>query len=229
MCQSLHSIIQSTFTLFNACCGGLTIVLSAVTFVPVYASSFSLADFELSGVVVNDNSDSLAVVFDTQRSNELVLRVGDVIAGCVLDYIRRSRVSFYCNDQVQTLTLRSLSVDITNTLGPDVWSPPVAITKQYQEQLFNQPANFITAFNLVPHLQDGQLTAFEIKSIPEDEEMSASLDLQQGDLIVAINGVAANNADEFSDAFDQIQYTQSVELELIRDEVRYYKNFLLQR
>jgi len=105
----------------------------------------------------------------------------------------------------------------------------VAISQQDQEQLFDQPANFITTFNLVPHMQDGQLTAFEIKSTPEDTKVSEALDLKQGDLIVAVNGVSAQDANEFSSAFEQIKFTQSVDIELIRDDVRYYKNYLLQR
>jgi type II secretion system protein C len=191
------------------------------------SAPLKLANFELSGVVMN-NSDSLAVLFDKEQRNELVLRVGDVVAGCVLDYVRRSRVSFYCNDQILTLTLRSLSIDITSTIGKDVWSPPVAISREDREQLFDQPEKFITIFNLVPHMQDGQLAAFEVKSIPE-EEISRTLDLQEGDLIVAMNGVSASNADEFSKAFEQIKFIQSVDIELIREGVRYYKNYLLQR
>ncbi len=228
MYLSLHSIIPSTFIRSNTAWVSIAILSAAVLLAPVSATSFKLANFELSGVVVN-NSDSLAVIFDKEKRNELVLRVGDVVAGCVLDYIRRSRVSFYCNDQVQTLTLRSLSVDITATTGQDVWSPPVAISQQDQEQLFDQPANFITAFNLVPHMQDGQLTAFEIKSTPKDTKVSEALDLKQGDLIIAVNGVSAQDANEFSSAFEQIKFTQSVDIELIRDDVRYYKNYLLQR
>jgi type II secretion system protein C len=191
------------------------------------SAPLKLANFELSGVVMN-NSDSLAVLFDKEQRNELVLRVGDVVAGCVLDYVRRSRVSFYCNDQVLTLTLRSLSIDITSTLGKDVWSPPVAISNEDRAQFFDQPENFITTFNLVPHMQDGQLAAFEVKNVPE-EEISQTLDLQEGDLIVAVNGVAATNAGEFSQAFEQIKITQSIDIELIRDDVRFYKNYLLQR
>jgi len=53
--------------------------------------------------------------------------------------------------------------------------------------------------------------------------------LKQGDLIVAVNGVSAQDANEFSSAFEQIKFTQSVDIELIRDDVRYYKNYLLQR
>lgn len=229
MFLSLPSIIRSTFTRFNTGFAGMTMLISVGAFVPgVSSASFNLGDFELSGVVVNNN-DSLAVVFDKQRRNELVLRVGDAIADCVVDYIRRSRVSFYCNNQVQTLTLRSLSVDIASTNGPDVWSPPLTITQDYQEKLFEQPADFITAFNLVPYLQDGELKAFEIKSVPEDAEMSTILDLQKGDLIIAVNGVSAASAEEFSNAFAQIKFTQSIDLELIRGNVRYYKNYLLQR
>lgn len=228
MYQCLHSITQSTFIQSSTKRISIALISSAVLISSVLASPFKLANFELSGVVVN-NTDSLVVLFDKENRAELVLRVGDVVAGCVLDYIRRSRVSFYCNDQVQTLTLRSLSVDITSTLGEDVWSPPVNVSEQEQAELFDQPANFITTFNLVPHLQDGRLTAFEIKSIPEDAKLAESLDLKEGDLIVAVNGVSATDANEFSNAFDQIKFTQSVDIELIRDDVRYYKNYLLQR
>ena len=227
MFQCLHLIIRSIFTRFNL--NWLKVaILSWVMMVPSVSSApLKLANFELSGVVVN-NADSLAVLFDKEKRNELVLRVGDVVAGCVLDYVRKSRVSFYCNDQILTLTLRSLSIDITSTIGRDVWSPPVAISIEDQSELFDQPANFITTFNLVPHMQDGQLAAFEVKNAPE-EEVSEALDLRAGDLIVAVNGVSASSHAEFSSAFEQIKYTQSVDIELIRDDIRYYKNYLLQR
>ena len=190
-----------------------------------YCASFKLSNFELSGIIVN-NSDSLAVLFDKEKRKELVLRVGDVVGECVLDYIRRSRVSFYCNEQVQTLSLRSLSAEISSYSGQDVWSPPVEVTTEDQAALFDKPADFITTFNLVPYMQDGQLTAFEVKGVPEEAD---KLDLQQGDLITAVNGVSATNHDEFSNAFEQIKYTQIVDIELIRDEVRYYKSYMLQR
>ena len=227
MFQFLPLIIRSTFTRSNLSWVSAAILSLAVSIPVVSSAPLKLANFELSGVVVN-NSDSLAVLFDKEKRNELVLRVGDVVAGCVLDYVRRSRVSFYCNDQILTLTLRSLSIDITSTAGKDIWSLPVAISSEDREQLFDQPENFITTFNLVPHVQDGQLAAFEIKSVPDDK-ITQTLDLQLGDLIVAVNGVAATNADEFSEAFEQIKFTQSIDIELIRDDVRYYKNYLLQR
>jgi len=223
----LHLTIRSTFTRYNLRWVNVAIFLLVVSMSTASSAPLKLANFELSGVVMN-NSDSLAVLFDKEQRNELVLRVGDVVAGCVLDYVRRSRVSFYCNDQVLTLTLRSLSIDITSTLGKDVWSPPVAISNEDRAQFFDQPENFITTFNLVPHMQDGQLAAFEVKNVPE-EEISQTLDLQEGDLIVAVNGVAATNAGEFSQAFEQIKITQSIDIELIRDDVRFYKNYLLQR
>ncbi len=227
MFQYLHSTIRSTFTRFSLR-GLIVAILSFAVMLPAASSApLKLANFELSGGVMN-NSDSLAVLFDKEKRHELVLRVGDVVAGCVLDYVRRSRVSFYCNDQILTLTLRSLSIDITSTVGKDVWSPPVTISNENRQQLFDQPENFITSFNLVPHMQDGQLAAYEVKNIPE-EDVSQSLDLQKGDLIVALNGVAATNAEEFSEAFEQIKFTQSIDIELIRDDVRYYKNYLLQR
>ena len=228
MFQHSPLITQSIFTQSRLSKVVVYTLLFAAMLLPLSNSaSVKLNNFELSGVVLND-SDSLAVLFDKDKSKELILKVGDVVGGCVLDYVRRSRVSFYCNDQVLTLTLRSLSIDITSSIGKDVWSPPVNISQEEQSELFDQPENFITSFNLVPHIQDGQLAAFEVQNIPEDE-IADRLDLQKGDLIVAINGVSATNLEEFSNAFEQIKYTQAVELELIRNEVRHYKSFLLQR
>ncbi len=228
MFQHSPLIIQSIFTRSKLPKIGVFALFVVTMLMPLSNSaSVKLSNFELSGVVLN-NSDSLAVLFDKDKSKELILKVGDVVGGCVLDYVRRSRVSFYCNDQVLTLTLRSLSIDITSSIGKDVWSPPVNITQEEQSELFDQPANFITSFSLVPHMQDGQLAAFEVQNLPEDETANR-LDLQKGDLIVAINGVSATNHEEFSNAFDQIKFTQTVELELIRDEVRHYKSYLLQR
>ena len=228
MFQHSPLITQSIFTQSRLSKVVVYTLLFAAMLLPLSNSaSVKLNNFELSGVVLND-SDSLAVLFDKDKSKELILKVGDVVGGCVLDYVRRSRVSFYCNDQVLTLTLRSLSIDITSSIGKDVWSPPVNISQEEQSELFDQPENFITSFNLVPHMQDGQLAAFEVQNIPEDE-IADRLDLQKGDLIVAINGVSATNLEEFSNAFEQIKYTQAVELELIRNEVRHYKSFLLQR
>lgn len=77
-----------------------------------------------------------------------------------------------------------------------------------------------------PYMQDGQLTALEVKSVLEEVD---KLDLQQGYLIAAINGVPATNHDEFSNAFEQIKYTQIVDIELLRDGDRYYKSYMLQR
>ncbi len=165
----------------------LAAVLSFALVLPAVSSTpLKLANFELSGVVMN-NSDSIAVLFDKEESKELILRVGDVVSGCVLDYIRRNRVSFYCNDQIQTLTLRSLSVDKTSAISQIVWSEPVTVPDKEQAELFDKPENFITTFNLVPFVQDGRLAAFQVKTAPK-EDISSIIDLQEGDLIVAING-----------------------------------------
>lgn len=228
MYQSLPSITQSTSIQFKFNWVASILLLFSVILTPVSATSFKLANFELSGIVIN-SPDSLAVLFDKEKRSELVLRVGDVVAGCVLDYIRRNRVNFYCNDQLQTLTLRSLSNETATNLNKNVWLPPISIPEKQRVQLFDQPADFIVAFNLVPHMQDGQLSAFEIKSVPEDSDVSTMLGLHIGDLIVAVNGVPATDHAEFSKAFEQIKYTQSVDIELIRDEVRYFKSYLLQR
>lgn len=225
MFQNLPSIILSIFTQFKVQLKKIAFLLLISS--PAYSSPAKLIQYELSGVVFN-NSESVAVLFDKKRSEEIILKVGDVLGECVLDYVRRSRVSFYCDDQVMTLTLRSLKLDLATRSDLDVWSQPVAVSLGEQKSLFDQPENFITAFNLVPYVDEGELKAFEVKATPDDE-IAEKLDLQQGDLIVAVNGVSASNAEEFSNAFEQIKFTQTIEIELIRDDIRHYKSYLLQR
>ncbi|MEM8844999.1 MAG: hypothetical protein AAGB35_08150 [Pseudomonadota bacterium] len=192
-----------------------------------YGEESQLASFELSGVVLNDKN-SLAVLYNEHQGLEKVYREGDLVAGCVLDYIKRSGVSFYCNDQIYTLTLRGLTLEEASPVEEDVWSSPILITTQDQKLLFDNPSNFISVFNLTPYVKEGEFTAFEVKKVPE-EPLSARFDLQEGDLIVGINGVSATSLDEFSMAIEQIKYTQAVDVELIRDGVRHHKSFMLNR
>lgn len=225
MYQFSHLIIRSISTRSSIHLSLACLMLVAMVCTSAFSNPLKLKSFELSGIILND-TDSHAVLFDTEKRKEVILRVGDVVAGCILDYVRRSRVSFYCNDQIHTLTLRGLSADITSTFGKDIWSTPVAISKDDQASLFEEPANFITTFNLVPHVQDGKLAAFEVKKV-KAPDMAAKLDLQEGDLIVAVNGVSATDHVQFSRAFEQIKYTQIVELELIRAGKLHHKSYVL--
>ena len=225
MYQFSHLITRSISTRSSVYFTLLSATLAAVFCVSALSSPLKLKSCELSGVILNDKN-SHAVLFDTEKRKEVILQVGDVVAGCILDYVRRSRVSFYCNDQIHTLTLRGLSADITTTFGKDIWATPVTISKEDQTSLFEQPADFITTFNLVPHMQDGKLAAFEVKKI-KAPDMAAKLDLQEGDLIVAVNGVSATDHVQFSRAFEQIKYTQIVELDLIRAGQMHHKSFVL--
>lgn len=187
----------------------------------------NLNHFELSGVVLN-SKNSLAVLFDTNDNNERVLRVGDMVGNCVLDHIQRNGASFYCNNQIYTLSLRGLSLELASPESETIWSPAMLISKEDQKQLFDEPSNFVAQFNLTPFSKEGRFAAFEVKTQPE-ENLSARYDLQEGDLIVGINGVPATNPEEFSKAFEQIRFTQTVDIELIRNGVRHHKSYMLNR
>ena len=206
---------------------GLLKVLLVLITSTAYSETTYLNNFELSGVVLN-SKNSLAVLYNQNQATEQVYREGDVVAGCVLDYIKRSGVSFYCNDQIYTLTLRGLTLELASIESEAIWTPPLLITSQDQKQLFDDPSNFISAFNLTPYVKDGKFTAFEVKGTPEDI-LSTRFDLQEGDLIIGVNGVSATSAEEFSNAIDQIKYTQAVDIELIREGIRHHKTFMLNR
>ena len=57
--------------------------------------------------------------------------------------------------------------------------------------------------------------------------MNNELDLQEGDLIVSINGVSATDHSQLDQALQQTQYTRTVNVELIREGTRYHKSYLL--
>ena len=205
----------------------LMIMLFAIFANSAHADTTHLSHIELSGVVLN-SKNSLAVLFDSSHDREYVLRVGDVLGECVLDFIQKNGASFYCNNQIYTLSLRGLSLELAPLESEVIWSPPMLISRDDQGLLFDEPSNFVSEFNLTPYSIEGKFAAFEVKSQPE-ENLSARYDLKEGDLIVGINGVPATNAQEFSRAFDQIRYTQTVDLELIRDGVRHHKSYMLNR
>ena len=192
-----------------------------------HGDTVSLRHFELSGVVLN-SKNSLAVLYDSNKGQEYVLRVGDYVGDCALDLIEKNGTTFYCDSQIYTLSLRGLSIELAPIESETIWAPPMLITRDDQTLLFDEPSNFVSKFNLTPYSKEGRFAAFEVKTAPE-ENLSARYDLQEGDLIVGINGVPATNAEEFAKAFELIKYTQTVDLELIREGVRHHKSYMLNR
>ena len=213
--------------LLKSICRGLlvSLLIGLLSLQTSFAGSSQLTAYELSGVVINED-DSIAVLFNTVERKEFILREGDFIAGCVVDYIIRSRVNFYCDDQLRTLSLRSLDANRNIIHSQVIWETPISISSQDHSEIFNEPSEFVEQLNLVPHLENGKEAALEIKKV-RTPEVSEKLDLQEGDLIVSVNGVAATDETQFPQAFEQIKYTQTVDLELIREGTRYYKSYLL--
>lgn len=184
----------------------------------------ALHALELSGVVMNQ-PNSVAVFFDKQNKSEVVLREGNVIADCVLDDIRRNQVYFYCKDQrIYSLTLRGVDAKNKNLANKAVWSNQVAISSQ--QQLFSTATQFADQFDLMPYIEQGHQSAFEIGKV-NASNLNDELDLQEGDLIVSINGVSATDHSRLDEALKQTQYTQTVNVELIREGTRYHKSYLL--
>lgn len=206
-----------------------TSVLMLMTVLSVSAglaeeNAHSLHSLELSGVVMNQ-PNSVAVFFDKYNKTEIVLREGNEIADCVLDDIRRNQVYFYCKDQrIQSLALRSVDTSKKNVAQKAVWSNQVAISSQ--QQFFSTATNFADQFELTPYFEQGHQSAFEIGKV-QAAGFNGDLDLQEGDLIVSINGVSATDHSRLDEALKQTQYTRTVNLELIRQGTRHHKSYLL--
>lgn len=201
------------------------IASTAMSVAIVLAGPAQLGSYELSGVVITEN-DAIAVVFNTNQQNELILREGDYVAGCVVDYIRRSRVNFYCDEQVRTLSLRSLEANRDRFSSQVVWASPVAISAEDKSVLFDKSSDFVEQLNLIPYLEDGKQAALKIEKV-RTAAVGDKLDLKAGDLIISVNGISAIDESQLPQAFEQIKYSQTIDLELIREGTRYYKSYLL--
>ena len=153
----------------------LLLVLFALFANSAHADTTHLRHIELSGIVLN-SKNSLAVLFDSSHNREYVLRVGDVLGECVLDFIQKNGASFYCNNQIYTLSLRGLSLELAPLESEVIWSPPMLVTRDDQGLLFDEPSNVVAEFNLTPYSIEGKFAAFEVKSQPE-ENLSARYDL----------------------------------------------------
>ena len=90
----------------------------------------------------------------------------------------------------------------------------------------SEPENFSDQLDLVPHVREGQQAALEINAV-KAPEIAHQLDLQEGDVIVSVNGVSATDHSQLSQALEQTKYTQTVAVELIREGERHYKSYLL--
>jgi type II secretory pathway component PulC len=202
------------------------VLMTALSVCAVFAEEKgqSLHALELSGVVMNQ-PNSVAVFFDKYNNTEVVLREGNEIADCVLDDIRRNQVYFYCKDQrIHTLALRAVDASKKDSGKQTVWSNQVAISSQ--QQFFSTATTFADQFALTPYFEQGHQAAFEIGKV-NTAGFDGELDLQEGDIIISINGVSATDHSRLDEALKQTQYTRTVNLELIREGTRYHKSYLL--
>ncbi|MEM8844998.1 MAG: hypothetical protein AAGB35_08145 [Pseudomonadota bacterium] len=226
MYQISHLTTRLISILSNIKKFGLILLISTIQ--PVaFSNPINLNGYELVDIYL-DGPDSNVSLLNTENDTLTVLRQGQSIVGCTLDFVESNQASFYCGNQIYSLSFNNYESAQAQNAELSQESALIEVSVSEQFKYFDYPENFITDFNLLPTHSNGYIVGYTIQNLP-DQVIAQRLGLERGDLIVNINGIYASNPEEFSNAFEQLATANTVDMELLRNNQNLYRTYLLNR
>lgn len=196
----------------------------------------------LSGVVSSNDPNRGAAIIE-YRNNQNTYGVGDKIEGTnvTLDEIYVDRVIIKNRVTRETLMLDGIDFDEANKkraneaqltaprLGPQRAissstnllqsrsnNDQIQALRAARQKLAQEPASFTDMIALAPHRIDGVFIGFKI-SPGSQPALFNSVGLQNGDVVVQLNGLDLSDLQQSKEAMTQLQEAASLQLEVLRD------------
>ncbi|WP_404419680.1 type II secretion system protein GspC [Marinospirillum sp.] len=94
-----------------------------------------------------------------------------------------------------------------------------AFGPDFRESLVRDPLQLMRHITVSPHSEGGQLQGFRIRP-GSDPELFNSLGLQEGDLVVAVDGTPVSDTSAMMGLQSQLATARAVDVELVRDGER---------
>lgn len=195
----------------------------------------------LSGVVSSDNPNLGAAIIE-YRNNQGTYGIGDKIEGTnvTLDEIYVDRVIIKNRLTRETLMLDGIDFEEANkkranesqtkarTLSQTTLNGPsnklvenqnkaaqAQAVREARQQLAKEPASFTDMISLAPHRVDGVFLGFRVTPGAKPALFN-SVGLQNGDVVVQLNGLDLTDLQQSQEALTQLQEADTLQLEVLR-------------
>jgi len=175
-------------------------------------------DVRLVGTVMlgNDGGRASHAVFETDDGRQLIVEHDQQINGCMLVEVRARDVRMACADGEISLVLRA-------RLRAADYEPP---TTPFRYDINLPQEDFLRALSdrqrmtsqisLEPEVREGYLEGYRVAWVLPGGDFHR-LGLQDGDVILSLNGVAASDPGNFMQTLNSMRGQRSFELIVARD------------
>ena len=157
----------------------------------------------LAGVLLADEpADRAAVIRDERTGRFVTVREGGVVATAQVVQISSGRVLLRTWGRLETIS------------SVTAWTERRSCASLLRDRaaLVNAPDQA----RIVPAFHDGQPLGFKIFAVRPDSYISRA-GLENGDLVVGVNGMHLRTPDEFLIAYSKLRCAQRITLTIIRD------------
>lgn len=200
-------------------------------------------NISLSGVVSSPDPSVGAAVIE-YRNSQSTYGIGDKIEGTevTLDEIYSDRVIIKNRLTRETLMLDGIDFEESNRLrvqnrpiedqsstiqtnaqGPSRQGRSIPLNQSaldivsIKQRLREEPASFADFIRLTPHLRDGAIAGYSV-SPGKDPSLFKEVGLQDGDIVIELNGYDLADASQALEAVALINEAQSFDFEVLRND-----------
>jgi general secretion pathway protein C len=200
------------------------------------ALSVTSLNCTLIGTILNEDGESWAIIQDNQTNRQDRYPVGSTVSGAKIVMILRNKVVLDIDGRDELLVMGIEKIrtsqpetergDITGTHGKEPARPArgvlrgeglnYTISRDLIHQSINNMAQLMSAVRMTPYLKDGNPEGFRLTQIKNDSLFKA-MGLQNGDILMSINGQSILAAEDMMKAYDAIKEGNSFTVTIMRN------------
>jgi general secretion pathway protein C len=199
------------------------------------ALSLTSLNCTLIGTVLNEDGESWAIIQDNKTGLQDRYSVGSTVNGAKVVMILRNKVVLNIDGRDELLVMgiekiRSSKPEDGKEGATGVGNEPArrirgdlrseglnyTISKNLVQQSINNMAELMSAVRMTPYLKDGSPEGFRLTQI-RDDTLFRSMGLQNGDILVGINGKNILSAEDMMKAYTTIREGNSFTVSIMRN------------
>lgn len=163
-------------------------------------------DLRLVGTMMMDSraGDPSHAVFETDDKRQLIVDLGQEIEGCVLVAVGARQVRMDCAAGEVSLVLRSKLRAARQDLPSAPARYEISLPRADFERAVGDRQRLVSQISLEPSVNDGYLEGYRVAWLLPGGDFHR-LGLQDGDVILSLNGVAASNPGTFMQTINALR------------------------
>jgi general secretion pathway protein C len=200
------------------------------------ALSLTRLNCTLIGTILNEDGESWAIIQDNQTGRQDRYAVGSTVSGAKVVMILRNKVVLNIDGRDELLVMgiekirasepEGEKAGATSTPGKLPARPARGVlrgqglnydlSRDLIQQSINNMAELMSAVRMTPYVKDGKPEGFRLTQI-QDDSLFRMMGLQNGDILIGINGKNILSAEDMMKAYATIKEGNSFTVSIMRN------------